>query len=114
MRNVQFNSSGTELYLGGNQNNNMNKYTLSTAWDVSTISSTFTAYSLGSRFSNMRGFIFTANFTMLFVTDDNNATNRILQYVASCGTTLTCENPENDEETVVLVHEQVELNLFMN
>ena len=110
MRNVQFNSNGTELYLGGNQNNNMNKYTLSTAWDISTISSTFTAYSLGSRFSNMRGFIFTANFTMLFVTDDNNATNRILQYVASCGTTLTCENPENDEDTVVLVQEQVELS----
>ena len=84
MRNVQFNSNGTELYLGGNQNNNMNKYTLSTAWDISTISSTFTAYSLGSRFSNMRGFIFTANFTRLYVTDDNDTTNRILEYVASC------------------------------
>jgi len=110
MRNVQFNSSGTELYLGGNQNNNMNKYTLSTAWDISTISSTFTAYSLGSRFSNMRGFIFAANFTMLFVTDDNNATNRILEYVAACGTTITCENPGDDENTIALVEAQVELS----
>ena len=56
MRNVQFNSSGTELYVGGNENNNMNKYTLSTAWDISTISSSFTAYTLGgTTFSNMRG-----------------------------------------------------------
>ena len=47
MRNVQFNSTGTELYIGGNENNNMNKYTLSTAWDISTISSTFTTYTLG-------------------------------------------------------------------
>ena len=110
MRNVQFNSNGTVLYLGGNQNNNMNKYTLSTAWDISTISSTFTAYSLDSKFSNMRGFIFTANFTRLFVTDDNNATNRILEYVAACGTTITCENPGNDENAVAIVEAQVELS----
>ncbi len=110
MRNVQFNSNGTELYLGGNQNNNMNKYTLSTAWDISTISSTFTAYSLDSKFSNMRGFIFTANFTRLFVTDDNSATNRILEYVAACGTTITCENAGNDENIIALVEAQVELS----
>ena len=71
MRNVQFNSSGTELYVGGNENNNMNKYTLSTAWDISTISSSFTAYTLGgTTFSNMRGFIFTSSFTRLYITDD--------------------------------------------
>ena len=32
-------------------NNNMNKYTLSTPWDITTISSTPTSYDLGQRLS---------------------------------------------------------------
>ena len=71
MRNIQFNSDGTRLYIGGDENNDMKMYTLSTPYDVTTLSSTATTYDLGSRFTEMRGFIFTANFTRLFVTDDN-------------------------------------------
>ena len=111
MRNVQFNSSGTELYVGGNENNNMNKYTLSTAWDISTISSSFTAYTLGgTTFSNMRGFIFTSSFTRLYITDDDNLTNRIIEYVAACGTTITCENPKQDKNVVALLEAQFNLS----
>ena len=111
MRNVQFNSSGTELYIGGNENNNMNKYTLSTAWDIDTISSSFTAYTLGgTTFSNMRGFIFTSSFTRLYITDDNNLTNRVIEYVAACGTTITCENPKQDKNVVALLEAQFNLS----
>ena len=49
MRNIQFHSDGTILYVAGNGNNNMHKYTLSTPWDITTISSTPTYYDLGDR-----------------------------------------------------------------
>ena len=49
MRNIQFHSDGTILYSAGDGNNNMNKYTLSTPWDITTISSTSTEYELGDR-----------------------------------------------------------------
>ena len=62
MRNIQFNSDGTILYIGGNENNNMNKYTLSTPWDITTISSDNTTFDLVGGFTSMRGFIFAARF----------------------------------------------------
>ena len=37
MRNIQFNSDGTIMYLGGSGSDDINKYKLPTAWDVSTI-----------------------------------------------------------------------------
>ena len=80
MRNIQINSDGTKLYIAGDDNNDMKMYSLSTPYDVTTLSSTFTTFDLGSRFSNMRGFIFAFNFTRLFVTDDTEATNTIFEY----------------------------------
>ncbi len=111
MRNVQFNSLGTELYVGGNQNNNMNKFTLSSAWDISTISSSFTAYSLSGDHSNMRGFIFAQKFSRLYVTDDIDAgDNRVIEYLASCSFTLNCEDASKDENVISLLESQVELS----
>ena len=49
MRNIQFNSDGTALYVAGDTNARMNKYTLSTAYDITTLSSTFSTFDLGSR-----------------------------------------------------------------
>ena len=69
MRNIQFNSDGTFMYLGGNGGDDINKYTLPTAWDVSTITHV-TSYSISSQTDDMRGFKFTANFTKLYVTGD--------------------------------------------
>ena len=72
MRNIQFNPDGTQLlFFAGNENTRMNKYSLSTAYDITTLSSTFTTFDLGSRTNNMMGFIFASNFTKLFVTSDD-------------------------------------------
>ena len=93
MRNIQLHSDGTILYVAGDGNNNMHKYTLSTPWDITTISSTSTEYELGDRVSHMRGFIFTANFTKLFVTNDAGSTastNKIFEYSLACAGTITC------------------------
>ena len=110
MRNIQFNSDGTILYIGGNENNNMNKYILSTPWDITTLSSTPTSYDLGSRFSNMRGFIFAANFTKLFVTDDNSSTNIIFEYSPACAVTITCSDPSNNSDVKAIIEANVELS----
>ena len=40
MRNIQFNSDGTQLYIAGDENNDMRMYSLSTPYDVTTLSST--------------------------------------------------------------------------
>ena len=94
-RNTQFDTTGSIMYIMGNTNNNIHKYTLSTPWDVTTISSASTEYDTGSRFSNMRGFIFAARFTKLFVTDDNGSTNTIFEYSAACAVTITCSDLSN-------------------
>ena len=109
-RNTQFDTTGSIMYIMGNTNNNIHKYTLSTPWDVTTISSTSTEYDSGSRFSNMRGFIFAASFTKLFVTDDNGSTNTIFEYSAACAVTVTCSDPSNDNDVKAIVEANVELS----
>ena len=81
-RNIQFSKEGTEFYYAGNGSNNMHKFTLSTAWDVSTLSSSATTFDLGDRVGNMRGFIFTSSFSRLYVTNDGGkaAFNKVYEY----------------------------------
>ena len=83
-RNLQFHPDGTVLYLAGNETNSIKKYELSTAWDITSSSLSFSqSYSLTDQLSNMRGFIFTANFTKLYVTDDiDSGANTCLLYTS--------------------------------
>ncbi len=110
MRNIQFNSDGTKLYIAGDDNNDMKMYSLSTPYDVTTLSSTFTTFDLGSRFSNMRGFIFAFNFTRLFVTDDTEATNTIFEYSLECAGTITCNDPSKDDDIKAIIEANAELS----
>ena len=50
MRNIQFNPDGTQLFLSGNERDvgRMNKINLSTAYDITTLSSTAETFTLGS------------------------------------------------------------------
>ena len=99
LRNIQFSSDGTTMYLGGNGGNDINKYKLSTAWDVSTITHE-TSYSIGLQTEEMRGFKFTANFTKLYVTGDTAdiglGTNVVYEYNLACGI-INCD-PDNDND----------------
>ena len=100
------------LYLAGNETNAIKKYTLKTAWDITSSSLEFSqSYSLTGQLSNMRGFIFTANFTKLYVTDDiNDGANTVFEYSVSCAGTITCSNPTNDSDVKAIVEAQVELS----
>ena len=110
MRNIQFNSDGTQLFFAGNENTRMNKYSLSTAYDITTLSSTFTTFDLGSRTDNMMGFIFASNFTKLFVTSDNGppGTNQIHEYEIDCAGTITCADPSANADVKAIIEANVE------
>ena len=112
LRNIQFSSDGTFMYLGGNGGDDINKYKLPTAWDVSTIIHV-TSYSISSQTVEMRGFKFTANFTKLYVTgdtaDSGAGTNVVYEYNLACAGTITCD-PINDEDITATIEANVELS----
>ncbi len=110
MRDIQFNPDGTQLFLAGDQNTRMNLYSLSTAYDITTLSSTFTTFDLGSRVDDMRGFVFASNFTKLFVTDDNDTTgdNEIHEYHIDCAGTITCADPSANLDVKAIIEANVE------
>ncbi|MDA9188883.1 autotransporter domain-containing protein [Candidatus Pelagibacter sp.] len=111
MRNIQFNSDGTIMYLGGSGGHDINKYKLPTAWDISTITHV-TSYPISSQTETMRGFKFTANFTKLYVTGDNGAgtgTNVVYEYSLACAGTITCD-PINDKDITAIIEANVELS----
>ena len=112
MRNIQFSSDGTIMYLGGSNGDDINKYTLATAWDVTAISHV-TTYSISSQTGNMRGFKFTANFTKLYVTgDDGSSTgdNVVYEYNMACSGTITCSDPSNNNDVKAIIEANVELS----
>ena len=111
MRNILFNPDGTQLFIAGNENTRMNKYTLSTAYDITTLSSTFTTFDLGSRVNNMMGFIFASNFTKLFVTSDDGSSsgdNQIHEYDIDCAGTITCSDPSANSDVKAIIEANVE------
>ena len=114
MRNIQFNSDGTIMYLGGSDGDDINKYTLSTPWDISVITHTTTTFSISAQTGNMRGFKFTANFTKLYVTGDDAdsgaGTNVVYEYSLACVDTITCSSPQDDKDVMAVVEAQVELS----
>ena len=112
LRNIQFSSDGTFMYLGGNGGDDINKYKLPTAWDISTITHE-TTYSISSQTVEMRGFKFTANFTKLYVTgdtaDSGAGTNVVYEYSLACAGTITCD-PINDKDITAIIEANVELS----
>ena len=112
LRNIQFSSDGTFMYLGGSGGDDINKYRLPTAWDVSTIIHV-TSYSISSQTVEMRGFKFTANFTKLYVTgdtaDSGAGTNVVYEYNLACAGTITCD-PINDKDITAIIEANVELS----
>ncbi|MDA7769986.1 autotransporter domain-containing protein [Candidatus Pelagibacter sp.] len=112
LRNIQFSSDGTFMYLGGSGGDDINKYRLPTAWDVSTIIHV-TSYSISSQTVEMRGFKFTANFTKLYVTgdtaDSGAGTNVVYEYSLACAGTITCD-PINDKDIKATIEANVELS----
>ena len=112
-RNIQFNSDGTIMYLGGSGGDEINKYTLSSAYDVSTAELSDT-YSVSTESLRMRGFVIVDNGSKIFITDDiddgSAPENIIFEYSLSCSEKITCSDPKNDKVVVGIAESQVELS----
>ena len=110
-RNIQFNSDGTIMYIGGSGGDEINKYTLSSAYDVSTAELSDT-YSVSSKSGRMRGFVVVDNGSKIFITDDidSDPENIIHEYGVNCSETITCSDPKNDKVVVGIAESQVELS----
>ena len=119
-RSIQFHSSGTIFYIGGNGSDSIHKYTLTTPWDVSTLefsqSYSFSAQVTSSGNSIMAGFIFSANFTKLYITQDTDSrqsqtgTNTIFEYSVACAGTITCIDASNNNDVKAIIEANVELS----
>ena len=117
-RSIQFNSDGTIFYIGGNGSDSIHKYTLSTPWDVSTLefsqSYSFSAQVSSSGNSIMAGFIFTANFTKLYITQDTDSrqsqtgVNTVYEYSVACAETITCLDASTNADVKSIIEANVE------
>ena len=117
-RSIQFNSDGTIFYIGGGGSDSIHKYTLSTPWDVSTLefsqSYSFSAQVSSSGNSIMGGFIFTANFTKLYITQDTDSrqsqtgVNTVYEYSVACAETITCLDASTNADVKSIIEANVE------
>jgi DNA-binding beta-propeller fold protein YncE len=68
-----FNSNGTEMYITGNANNSVFKYTLSTAFDVSTASYDSVSFSVASQEASPHGLRFNTDGSKMYVVGNTDS-----------------------------------------
>lgn len=74
-----FNSDGTKLYLTSYSNTSIFQYSLSTAWDITTLSYDSVSFSLASRGTNARGNVaFNTDYTKMYAMTYSNIYNPAL------------------------------------
>ena len=67
-------------------------------------------YSFSDQAEDMRGFIFAANFTKLYITNDvSSGANTIFEYSTACSGTITCSDPKDDNTVVAIMEADAEL-----
>ena len=86
-RGFSFNADGTKMFLIGDTNNAVYEYSLSTAFDTTTISYTNRSLDISSREVTPRGLSFNPTGTKLFITGQNS--DDILEYDLSTGFDLS-------------------------
>ncbi len=86
-RGFTFNTDGTKMFLLGDINNTVYEYSLSTAFDSSTISYTSRSLDFSAKEGTPRGISFNATGTKLFITGQQN--EDILEYDLSTGFNLS-------------------------
>ena len=105
-RGLQFNSDGTVLYIAGSNGDEINKLTLSTAYDISSSSldntQSATTYDVSAQSENLRGFVFIDNSSVtslghaakFFITDDiSSGANTVKHYFINADPTLSSCSP---------------------
>jgi hypothetical protein len=78
---IAFKSDGTKMYISGSTGDDINQYSLSTAWDVSTASFDSVTFSVISQATSLTGLVFSADGTKFYV--PCGATDAVYQYTMS-------------------------------
>jgi len=73
-----FNSDGTKMYVTGNANDTVYQYSLSTAWDVSTVSYDTVSLNVSGQDLSPKGLYFKSDGTKIYIAGDSG--NAIYQY----------------------------------
>jgi VCBS repeat-containing protein len=89
-RGIAFNTDGSKMFLLGDSNNTVYEYSLSTAFDTTTISYTSRSLDFSSKEVTPRGLSFNSTGTKLFITGQNS--DDILEYDLSTGFDLSTES----------------------
>jgi len=79
---LAFNTDGTKMFVSGYAGDDVNEYTLSTGWDVST-ASFVDSFDVSSQDTAPRGLAFSSDGTKMFIS--GNAGNTIEEYTLSTG-----------------------------
>jgi sugar lactone lactonase YvrE len=88
---VQFNADGTKMYIIGLVGDDVNEYTLTTGFDVSTASYTQN-FSVASQETNPYDLVFSADGTKMFVVGGNTTVYQYSTAATAYSTTFDCEN----------------------
>ncbi len=75
---ISFTNNGTTMFVGGYAGDAIDKYTLSSAWDISTASYDSVTFSVGTQATNPYGFVFGDSGSKMYVVDTANT--RVYQY----------------------------------
>ena len=79
---LAFNTDGTKMFVSGYAGHDVNEYTLSTAWDVST-ASFVDSFSISSQDTQVRGLAFSNDGTKMFIT--GNTGDTLEEYTLTTG-----------------------------
>ena len=92
-RGLYFTSDGLTMITVGTSNERVYRYTLSTAWDVSTASYTNDFYTVSAQTTNQRGVFLKSDGTKFYITDDGGTA--IEEYTMSTAYDISTASPTN-------------------
>ncbi|MDX1532731.1 MAG: hypothetical protein R3230_00835 [Nitrosopumilaceae archaeon] len=78
---IQFKDDGTKMFMAGNNNDTVYQYSLSTAWDISTLSYDSVSFSISGQDALVRSIFIGNNGTKMFMVGNTNDT--VYQYSLS-------------------------------
>lgn len=91
---LAFNTNGTKMFVCGVSGDDVNEYTLSTGFDVST-ASFVDSFSVSSQATQPRGIAFNADGTKMFVVSDTTGARFVYQYNLSTGFDVSSSSYSN-------------------
>ena len=77
-RSIRWNNNGTKLYVAGDTNNTVFQYSLSTAYDISTLSYDSVSFSVASQSTDPWGLVLNGDGTKFYIAEAGNGT--VYQY----------------------------------